>query len=108
MFARQIRPDRGILFAQHPGAETLQAILLDQLVSVLESAQVGEEDPFTHLVTIEMEVGAVVLCVPLDFAVVRFGKLQCIGSTDVFSSRIWLLVARLVFLRASMSRIADH
>src|ERR1035438_8719782 len=76
-------PNCGVLFTQHPGAESLKAILPDEFVPILKSAQVGEEDPFAHLVAIEEKIRAMVCGVPLDLSVVGQGELECIGRADV-------------------------
>src|ERR1035437_431484 len=87
----QVGPDRGVLFTQHPRAESLKSILADEFVPVLKSAQVGEEDPFAQLVAIEEEIRAMVCGVPLDSSVVGQGELKCIGCADVICRRVWLL-----------------
>ena len=69
------------------------SFFLDQFVAVLERVQVSEEDPFAHLVAVEVEPCAVIFRVPLDFAVVGLGKLQGIRRADIFGGWIWLFAA---------------
>src|SRR5579871_5690406 len=55
MPVRKHRPDLRVFLAQHPRAEALQSALLRQLIALAKGAQVGEVDPFQHLVPIEVE-----------------------------------------------------
>jgi len=68
-------------------------VLLDKLVAILKGAQIGEEDPFAHLVAIEVEEGVVIFGVPLNPAVVGLGKLQGVGRADVVRGGIGLFRA---------------
>ncbi len=56
---------------KNPRAKTLKTTLLDQFVAILEGVQIGVEDPFAQLVPVEINVGAVVIVVPSEFAFVR-------------------------------------
>ena len=63
--------------------------------------QVGEEDPFAHLVAVEKEIRGVVEVVPLHFSVVRCGELHGIGVADVVARRIRLLNVGVGLMRGS-------
>ena len=47
---RQIRPDRRILLTENPRAESRELVLRGELISLLKCPQIGEEDPFAHLI----------------------------------------------------------
>jgi|GEM_PF-6673797 len=70
---RQEDPDRRVFVSENPRAEALQSVFLNEFVAVFEGMQVGEEDPFSHLVAIKIEIRAVIFRVPLYFAVVGCG-----------------------------------
>ena len=61
----QSRPDGRILVTQDPGADALQAMLPGEVVAIHEGAPVGVENPFAHVVAVEVEPGGVVDRIPL-------------------------------------------
>jgi hypothetical protein len=82
-----------IFGSEHPGTKALQLAIGDELVAIAEGAQIGVEDPFAHLVAIEVEERAVIGFVPIELAAVGSGELQRVGSADVVAGEIGLLLA---------------
>src|ERR1700722_5977454 len=89
---RQNAPDGVIFLAENPGANALQLLFGSEMVAVGKASLFCVEDPFAHLITIEEEIGGMVLSIPHPLTLIRVAQRLCIDGTDVIGSDVRFLL----------------